>query len=89
MLEIACGTLPAPRERTIGDIRKLRQAVVATIDETLAMIHEEKLHDSGCGAVDMALLASALLTPGWLLWTLDRNLEAQASRLGVALSASR
>jgi len=84
VLEIACGTPPAPRERTIDDIRMLRQAVVATTDETLTLIREEQLHDSGCGAVDMALLASVLLTPQTFLWTLDRELGALASRLGVA-----
>lgn len=87
VIEIACGTPPAPRERTIDDIKKLRQAVVATSDETLALIDKERLHDSGCGAIDIALLASTLLTPGTLLWTLDKELDALASRLGVAFSA--
>ncbi len=86
LLELTCGTPPAPRERTIADLKKLQQAVVATADETLAMIEREEFHDSGCGAVDMALLASALLTPNTLLWTLDKNLDALASRLGVAFT---
>lgn len=88
VLELACGTPPAPRERTLGDLKKLRQAVVATTDETLAMIEREQLHDSGCGAVDMAMLASALLTPDTLLWTIDRNLDALATRLGVAFGTA-
>jgi hypothetical protein len=87
VIELACGTPPAPRERAIGNLRKLHQAVVATTDETLALIEKERLHDSGCGAIDMALLASALLTPDTLLWTLDKHLDALASRLGVAFSA--
>ena len=86
VLELACGTPPAPRERTIGDLKKLQQAVVATTDETLALIERNPVHDSGCGAIDMALLASVLLTPDALLWTLDRKLAAVASRLGVAFS---
>jgi len=86
VLELACGTPPAPRERTIGDIKKLQQAAVATTDETLAFIEREQLHESGCGAIDMALVASALLTPDALLWTLDKKLAALASRLGVAFS---
>lgn len=86
VLELACGTPPAPRERTLGDLRRLQQAVVATTDETLALIEREKFHDSGCGAVDMALLASALLTPDTLLWTLDKKLDAAATRLGIAFS---
>lgn len=88
VLELACGTPPAPRERTIGDLRRLRQAIVATTDETLALIEREQFHDSGCGAIDMALLASALLTPDTLLWTLDKKLGALAARMGVAFSAT-
>jgi len=88
VLELACGTPPAPRERTIGDLKKLQQAIVATTDETLALIEREQFHDSGCGAIDMALLASVLLTPNTLLWTLDKNLGALAVRMGVAFSAA-
>jgi len=88
MLELACGTPPAPRERTLGDLKKLQQAVVATTDEILALIETEQFHDSGCGAIDMALLASVLLTPDTLLWTIDKNLDALAVRLGVAFSAA-
>jgi len=86
VLELACGTPPAPRERTLGDLKKLQQAVVATTDETLALIEREQFHKSGCGAVDMALLASVLLTPETLLWTIDKKLDALAVRSGVAFS---
>jgi len=88
VLELACGTPPAPRERTLGDLKNLQQAVVATTDEILSLIEREQLHDLGCGAVDMALLASVLLTPDTLLWTMDKNLDALAARLGVAFSAA-
>lgn len=84
LIELACGTPPAPRERTLGDLKKLQQAVIATTDEILALIEREQFHDSGCGAVDMALLASVLLTPDALLWTRDKHLGALAARLGVA-----
>ena len=86
MLEIACGTPPSPRERTLADLKTLRQAVVASTDETLALIETRQFHDSGCGAIDMMLLASVLLTPGALLWTLDKSLDILAVRLGVAFS---
>lgn len=89
VLELACGTPPTPRGRTIGDLKKLQQAVVATTDEILALIEKEQLHDSGCGAVDMALLGSVLLTPDTLLWTIDKNLDALTTRLGVAFTAPR
>ena len=88
VLELACGTPPAPRERTIGDLKRLQQGIVATTDEILALIEREQFHDSGCGAIDMALLASVLLTPDTLLWTLDKKLGALAARLGVAFAAA-
>jgi hypothetical protein len=36
----------------------------------------------------MALLASVLLTPDTLLWTIDKNLDALAARSSVAFSAA-
>ena len=87
LLELACGTPPAPRERTLGDLGMLRQANVATTDEALSLIEGRRLYDAGCGAVDVALLASVLLTPEASLWTADRNLEALARRCGVAFKA--
>ena len=88
VLELACGTPPAPRERTLGDLKTLQQVVVATTDETLALIERERIHDLGCGAIDMALLASVLLTSDTLLWTKDKKLDALAARLGVAFSVA-
>lgn len=84
VLELACGTPPAPRRRTLGDLREIRQAVIATAGETLELIEREGLHGQGCGAVDMSLLASVLLTPDALLWTEDKDLKALSARLGVA-----
>lgn len=84
ILELACGTPPAPRKRTLGDLRRLKQSVIATIDETLALIEREHLEDRGCGAVDLSLLASALLTGGAKLWTADRDLGNLAAMMGVA-----
>ena len=84
VLELACGTPPAPRERTLGDLKKLRQSVIATSEEALELIEREQLQGLGCGAVDVSLLASVLLTPDSLLWTVDKNLDALSTRLGVA-----
>jgi predicted nucleic acid-binding protein len=80
LIEIACGTPPAPRQRTLSDLRQLRSATVANTDETLALIEREQLHDSGCGAIDLLLLASVLLTSDAMLWTLDKNLGTLATR---------
>jgi predicted nucleic acid-binding protein len=84
LIEIACGTPPAPRERTLRDLRQLRSATVANTEETLALIRREQLQDSGCGAVDLLLLASVLLTSDAVLWTLDRNLGALAGRFAIS-----
>ena len=83
VIELACGTPPAPRDRTIEDLKKLQQAVIATSDEILSLIENKQCYDSGCGAIDIALLASTLLTRDASLWTMDRNLAALAARLGV------
>jgi predicted nucleic acid-binding protein len=84
LLEIACGTPPAPRERTLSDLRQLRSATVANTDETLELIELEQLQDSGCGAIDLLLLGSVLLTSDAVLWTLDKNLRTLAARFGIA-----
>ena len=84
LIEIACGTPPAPRERTLSDLRQLRSATVASTGETLELIEREQLHDSGCGAVDLLLLGSVLLTSDAVLWTLDKNLRALAARFEIS-----
>jgi len=83
LIEIACGTPPAPRERTLSALRQLRSATVASTGETLELIEREQLHDLGCGAVDLLLLGSVLLTSDAVLWTLDKNLRALAARFDV------
>jgi hypothetical protein len=47
LVEIARGTPPAPRKRTLGDLKQLRPSTVATTDETLTLIENEQLQDSG------------------------------------------
>ena len=63
VLALACGSRSAPRERMLSDLQMLRQGMVATTDEVLPLIENERLYDNGCGAVDIALLASVLMTP--------------------------
>ena len=81
---LACGTPPAPRSRTLTDIATLPQVRQATLDEVRSFIEREKLYGLGCGVVDLALLASTLLTPGSRLWSLDRRLLELAQRFDVA-----
>ena len=77
-----------PKPRTLGDLKTLQQSVIATTEETIELIEREQLQDTACGAVDMSLLASVLLTPAALLWTVDKKLEALAARLDVAFRVS-
>ncbi|KWT70853.1 MULTISPECIES: PIN domain-containing protein [unclassified Variovorax] len=84
IVELACGTPPSPRERTLGSLSLLRTCNQATLDEVLELIERERLDGLGCGLVDMALLASTLITPGARLWTLDRRLFELAQRFDVA-----
>ena len=83
LIEIACGTPPAPRERTLSDLRQLRSATVANTEEALALIEREQLQDSGCGAIDLLLLGSVLLTSDAVLWTHDKDLQALAARFDI------
>ncbi len=86
LAEIACGTPPTPREQTLGDLALLRQAHSASIAEIMAFIESEKLYRLGCGFIDIALLASACITPSAALWTLDKKLADLAGQFGVRFS---
>ena len=84
LVELACGTPPAPRQRTIQDVGLLRHCQQASLMEVMTFIENEKLYGLGCGLVDMSLLASTLLTPDTQIWTLDKRLLQLATRFRVA-----
>jgi len=87
--ELACGTPPAPRERTLADIATLPQSRQASLAEVRELIEGEKLFGLGCGLVDLTLLASAMLTTGARLWTMDQRLRRLAERFQVAYLPTR
>jgi predicted nucleic acid-binding protein len=82
--ELACGTPPAPRGRTLADIATLPQSQQASLTEVRELIEREQLFGLGCGLVDLTLLASTMLTAGARLWTLDQRLGRLAERFQVA-----
>ena len=82
--EIACGTPPAPRMQTLGDLGLLPTVQHVSLHETMAFIERESMYGKGCGLVDMILLTSTLITPGATLWTLDQHLAKLAEQFGVA-----
>lgn len=82
--ELACGTPPAPRTRTLADIGSLPQARQASLAEVRELIERERLFGLGCGLVDLTLLASTMLTTGARLWTQDQRLRVLAERFHIA-----
>ncbi|HKR45043.1 MAG TPA: PIN domain-containing protein [Paraburkholderia sp.] len=84
LVELACGTLPAPRARTLHDIGLLQHATHATWTEVMELIEARQLYGRRCGSSDLTLLASTLMTPGASIWTLDKRLAQIAGELGVA-----
>jgi predicted nucleic acid-binding protein len=83
--ELALGSLQQ-RATVLDALQNLSQARVAGGEEVLDFIGANALHGLGIGYVDVHLLASVRLTPGSVLWTLDKRLAAAATRLGVAAS---
>lgn len=81
--EIALGAI-AQRTATLGNLRGLPEAVLATDAEVTSLIEREQLFGVGIGYVDVHLLASTRLTSGTGLWTRDRRLAGVAARLGLA-----
>jgi predicted nucleic acid-binding protein len=80
--EIACGRL-LDRGTTLGLLRRLPSAPVATHGETLAFIEARELGGRAIGYVDAHLLASLALAGETTLWTRDRRLAELAAALGM------
>jgi predicted nucleic acid-binding protein len=89
LTELACGTPPAPRVRTLSDIAMLPQTRQASLSEVRDLIERERLFGLGCGLVDLTLLASTLLTPGSRLWSLDKRLVQLAEQFDVDFRLTR
>jgi predicted nucleic acid-binding protein len=84
--ELACGTPPEPRLRTLGDMALLLPADQAAPDEVRDFIEREALFGLGCGLIDLTLLASTLITQSARLWTLDKRLASLSERFGVCFA---
>ena len=84
LVELACGTPPAPRTQTLEAIGLLQPSNQASLGEVMEFVERERLYGLGCGLVDMVLLASTLLTSGARLWTLDKRLAELSERFAVA-----
>jgi predicted nucleic acid-binding protein len=85
MAEVACGTPPS-RKAIISLLSELEHALMASHDELLALLDARQLYGRGCGFVDLSLLASALLSEGTQIWTLDKRFEQLATEANRAFS---
>lgn len=85
--EVACGA-PPQRTATLQAMRALQVSAQPTPDEVLAFVERDQLFGSGCGLIDLTLLASTLMTPGLQLWTMDARLARWAQQFGVCFTPS-
>ncbi len=79
--ELACGYLKE-RSIIIENLEALTFAPVATHTEMVDLIANETLFGVGLGAVDVHLIASAMLAHA-TIWTKDKALARAADRLGL------
>ena len=80
--ELALGNL---KNRSVFLKAIERLMIVRNVDDrgVRHLVEEWRLWGRGLSAVDVALLASALVTPGLALWTRDKRLRHAARDVGV------
>jgi len=81
--ELALGNL---KDRSVFLKALERLMFVRNVDDqgVRHLVEERRLWGRGLSAVDAALLASAVVTPGVSLWTRDKRLRQAARDAGVA-----
>ena len=80
--ELALGNL---EDRSVFLKALERLMIVRNVDDqgVRHLVDERRLWGRGLSAVDAALLASAVVTPGVVLWTRDKRLRQAACDVGV------
>lgn len=81
--EIACGHL-RDRQKITALLHKLPSAPVATHAEVISLISNKTLYGVGLGAIDVHLIASAMLAQV-KIWSKDKALSRESTRLNVAV----
>lgn len=82
--ELALGSIKN-RDEVLGALVGLQTFPRASHDEVRQLVEVQRLWALGLGAVDVHLLAAALLQPGAELWTRDKRLRIAASAAGSRL----
>ena len=80
--ELALGSLH-DRNLTLARLDSLPMLRIVDLYDVRRMIEARALWSKGIGLTDAHLLASCLISPGTLLWTLDVRLCQEAERLGI------
>ena len=62
--EIACGNM-SQRDVVLDCLASLPSAVMASHEEAIRLLAEQRLHGKGIGGVDVHLLAAARLSRAW------------------------
>jgi predicted nucleic acid-binding protein len=76
--ELACGHINN-RQEIITALQSLPQSTFIEHDEIMIFIEKNQIMGKGLGYIDVAILASSLVT-GIPLWTFDRKLNAIAKK---------
>lgn len=79
--ELACGSMK-DRALILSHLHTLPVATVATNEEVMQFVEDQRLWSKGLGWIDLHLLASALLSNCWF-WTFDDRLGHVAGELGL------
>ena len=79
--ELACGSM-RNRNEVLNLLSELPEATVASHDEVLTFVENNRLYGTGIGWIDVHLVASALLSKSKLM-TVDKPLSRIASMLGL------
>jgi len=82
--ELACGNIHN-RADVLKLLKNLPQAPVASQEEILYFVENNKMMGRGIGFIDAHLMASAALAEASRIWTHDKRFERVAADLNLAI----
>ena len=85
--ELACGNIHN-RAEVLKLLKNLPQAPVASQEEMLFFIDNNKLMGRGIGFIDAHLMAATAMVDSSRIWTRDKRLERAASDLNLAITGN-
>ncbi len=85
--ELACGNIH-DRADVLKLLKNLPQAPVASQEEMLYFIDNNKIMGRGIGFIDAHLMAATAMADASRIWTRDKHLERVAADLNLAITDS-